>query len=167
MRGNPIETAQYLGFHSPAKQLSVPSCGAIPSKQRGVQEKINPIRTFSPLMRGNPIETGRFCYPVLLYACLSVPSCGAIPSKHDISEISEEICLSFQSPHAGQSHRNLGMSPDLEERWSLSVPSCGAIPSKPPLITSFTTWISTFQSPHAGQSHRNRPIDKAHSSVDT
>src|SRR6266487_4446304 len=81
MRGNPIETAQYLGFHSPAKQLSVPSCGAIPSKQRGVQEKINPIRTFSPLMRGNPIET---------WACRQT-------SKKDGL---------FQSPHAGQSHRN-------------------------------------------------------------
>src|SRR6266487_4572684 len=90
----------------PAAGLSVPSCGAIPSKQIDTDLVSERLVTFSPLMRGNPIETMRARHRV-------VPTCH------------------FQSPHAGQSHRNLHCWYVRRGRLlQLSVPSCGAIPSK-------------------------------------
>src|SRR6266496_2264004 len=85
--------------------------------------------TFSPLMRGNPIETSTAWIPTLLIRI-------------------------FQSPHAGQSHRNSAVSrvpPSCKATFS---PLMRGNPIETARRTRENKPYQDFQSPHEGQSHR-------------
>src|SRR6266487_2835949 len=156
MRGNPIETVRLKRVASTDGGLSVPSCGAIPSKRLLSGTMKCTTWSFSPLMRGNPIETCTAGMCGVVASCnFQSPHAGQSHRNMMKSMCQCQNCQIFQSPHAGQSHRNFYSMDTDPANTDLSVPSCGAIPSKLRSISGSTLLQSNFQSPHAGQSHRN------------
>src|SRR6266487_4535178 len=193
MRGNPIETVRLKRVASTDGGLSVPSCGAIPSKRReidgtyihGVDLSVPscgaiPSKrllsgtmkcttwSFSPLMRGNPIETCTAGMCGVVASCnFQSPHAGQSHRNMMKSMCQCQNCQIFQSPHAGQSHRNSAVSRVPLSCKATFSPLMRGNPIETARRTRENKPYQDFQSPHAGQSHRNRPIDKAHSSVDT